>query len=92
MLASRMQSHGLPGYIQVTEAASILLKEHYLLQERGRVQIKGKGTMTTYWLTGQKSPLQASATIANFVALESNQEIFKDESPPKQALPNGFNV
>ncbi len=52
--ASRMESHGLPGSIQVTESTYELLRGKYLFEERGIVQIKGKGEMTTYLLSGRQ--------------------------------------
>jgi class 3 adenylate cyclase len=52
--ASRMESHGLPGCIQVTESTYQYLKDKYILEERGIVQVKGKGDMITYFLTGRK--------------------------------------
>ncbi|MEQ8756217.1 MAG: adenylate/guanylate cyclase domain-containing protein [Coleofasciculus sp. G1-WW12-02] len=52
--ASRMESHGLPGRIQVTRATYELLKDEYDFEERGVVLIKGKGEMTTYWLKDKK--------------------------------------
>ena len=52
--ASRMESHGLPGVIQVTESTYNLLKDQYNFVERGTIHIKGKGNMTTYLLTGKK--------------------------------------
>jgi adenylate cyclase len=52
--ASRMESHGLPGTIQVTRRAHELLRDRYEFQERGSVPVKGKGRMTTYLLVGQK--------------------------------------
>jgi class 3 adenylate cyclase len=54
--ASRMESHGLPGQIQVTAATYELLKETYVFQPRGSIDVKGKGEMLTYWLIG-KSPV-----------------------------------
>lgn len=53
-VASRMESQGLPGRIQVTEATYALLKDQYLLEERGRIFVKGKGEMVTYWLIGKR--------------------------------------
>ncbi|TAE55786.1 MAG: adenylate cyclase [Nostocales cyanobacterium] len=50
--ASRMESHGIPGCIQVSENSYHLLKEKYILEKRGSVEIKGKGQMTTYLLKG----------------------------------------
>jgi class 3 adenylate cyclase len=49
-IASRMESLGLPGYIQVTAAIYEQLKDHYLLEERGKITVKGTGDMITYWL------------------------------------------
>lgn len=53
--ASRMESHGLAGMIQVTEATYQLLRDRYLFEERGVISVKGKGEMTTYFLLGRKS-------------------------------------
>jgi len=46
--ASRMESHGLPGEIQVTEATYARARDRYGFTVRGEVDIKGKGRMTTY--------------------------------------------
>ncbi|MEQ9001858.1 MAG: adenylate/guanylate cyclase domain-containing protein [Coleofasciculus sp. B1-GNL1-01] len=52
--ASRMESHGLPGTIQVTTATYQDLQDQYVFQERGMIQVKGKGEMMTYFLIGKK--------------------------------------
>jgi class 3 adenylate cyclase len=52
--ASRMESHGIPGYIQVTAATYEQLRDRYLFEARGPIEIKGKGAMTTYLLIGPK--------------------------------------
>jgi class 3 adenylate cyclase len=54
-IASRMESHGLPGGIQVSEVTYKCLKEQYLFQKRGVIQVKGKGEMTTYLLISKQS-------------------------------------
>jgi len=51
--ASRMQTTGVPGCIQATERARELLGERYLFRERGSIQVKGKGKMLTYFLSGR---------------------------------------
>ncbi|QKQ76478.1 adenylate/guanylate cyclase domain-containing protein [Nostoc sp. TCL240-02] len=48
--ASRMESHGIAGSIQVCEATYQLLKDKYLFHKRGLIQVKGKGKMMTYIL------------------------------------------
>ncbi|CAN90731.1 putative adenylate cyclase [Sorangium cellulosum So ce56] len=55
-VASRMESSGEPGRIQVSEASYSLLARDFLLEERGLVAIKGKGAMKTYWLIGENTP------------------------------------
>jgi len=55
--ASRMESHGLAGAIQVTEAAYRRLRDTYDFEERGLVQVKGKGEMRTYLLIGRRAAL-----------------------------------
>jgi len=53
--ASRMESQGIPGAIQVTAQTYERLRDKYLFEERGVIRVKGKGEMTTYLLTGRKS-------------------------------------
>ncbi|HAX87740.1 MAG TPA: diguanylate cyclase, partial [Cyanobacteria bacterium UBA11162] len=50
----RMESHGLPGCIQVTATTYELLKDQYRFEEREPIQVKGKGEMITYLLKGRK--------------------------------------
>ena len=52
--ASRMESHGKPGKIQVSEDIYRRLKADYDFIERGVVDVKGKGQMKTYFLNGRK--------------------------------------
>ena len=63
-VASRMESSGIPGEIQVTRDAYQLLKPGYVLQKRGALQIKGKGEMQVYLLKGRKKPQQEAAPAA----------------------------
>lgn len=51
--ASRMESNGIPGEIQVTENTYNLLKTKYKFKERGNIEVKGKGKMKTYFLLGR---------------------------------------
>lgn len=52
-LASRMESHGIPGKIQVDEHTSRLLEGHFVLEDRGVIDVKGKGSVHTYFLVGE---------------------------------------
>ncbi|MDD1413572.1 adenylate/guanylate cyclase domain-containing protein [Dolichospermum sp. ST_con] len=49
-LASRMESHGIPGKIQVSEVTYLLIKDEFQLEERGIIKVKGRGELTTYFL------------------------------------------
>jgi adenylate cyclase len=49
-----MDSTGSENKIQVTEYVYSLIKQEYVLQERGTVKVKGKGEMRTYFLIGKK--------------------------------------
>jgi PAS domain S-box-containing protein len=53
--ASRMESHGVPGRIQVSFYTYELLRDKYEFEERGSIDIKGQGEMRTYFLTGPKT-------------------------------------
>jgi class 3 adenylate cyclase len=52
--ASRMESLGIPGKIQVTTDTYRRLQDKYVFQERGAIEVKGKGDMVTYLLVGRK--------------------------------------
>jgi guanylate cyclase len=47
-VASRMESHGLPGEIQITESTYQLVNEQYRCIPRGSIDVKGKGEMATW--------------------------------------------
>jgi adenylate cyclase len=48
--ASRMESHGIPGHIQVTARTYERLRDTYRFERRGPIEVKGKGRVTTYLL------------------------------------------
>jgi class 3 adenylate cyclase len=48
--ASRMESSGAPGQIQITEATYELVKGRFACRARGTIDVKGKGAMPTYLL------------------------------------------
>ncbi len=54
-VASRMESSGTPGRIQISSDTYELLKDRYIVEKRGQISVKGKGEMITYWLVGRKS-------------------------------------
>jgi adenylate cyclase len=54
--ASRMESHGLPGRIQVSEAYRALTQDAFEFEERGTTDIKGLDAAVTYFLIRERSP------------------------------------
>jgi len=54
-IANRMESMGVAKAIQVSQSTYDQLKDHYNLEQRGMIQVKGKGEMMTYLLKGRKA-------------------------------------
>ena len=48
--ASRMESHGEKGRVQISETTAALLGEGFDVEQRGTIAVKGKGEMKTFWL------------------------------------------
>ncbi|XP_015242377.1 PREDICTED: adenylate cyclase type 1-like isoform X2 [Cyprinodon variegatus] len=61
-VASRMDSTGVPGKIQVTEEVYRMLNRNYDLVCRGKVSVKGKGEMLTYFLEGKVQGIGTAST------------------------------
>src|SRR5262249_14942916 len=53
-LASRMESHGVPGRIQVTAAARARLEDAFTFVERGTIDVRGFGPMPVFFLEGAR--------------------------------------
>jgi class 3 adenylate cyclase len=49
-LASRLESHGLPGEIQVSDAVRQALADGFAFEPRGPIQVKGVGRLHTWLL------------------------------------------
>jgi class 3 adenylate cyclase len=54
--ASRMESHGSPGRVHVTNETKHLLERDFELEERGEIEVKGKGKMKTWFVKGRREP------------------------------------
>jgi len=52
-VASRMESTGTAGCIQVTDRVRRRLRDRYRFERRGRVQVKGKGVLDTWFLVAR---------------------------------------
>ena len=58
--ASRMESHGIAGRIQLSEATRQALTQPFNLESRGVIEVKGKGEMSTWFLSRPKTNHSAS--------------------------------
>ena len=63
--ASRMESHGADGVIQITRSTYDLIEELFLCEPGGRVLVKGKGEMEVFQVVGQKQIDQRSNSGSN---------------------------
>jgi adenylate cyclase len=54
-IASRMESHGLGGAVQITQATYELIKDEFLCEPRGTVNVKGKGEMDVWLVVSKKN-------------------------------------
>jgi adenylate cyclase len=52
--ASRMESHGTPGRIQITRATYELLGDEFECEPRGMIAVKGKGEMEVWHVLGRR--------------------------------------
>ncbi len=79
-LASRMESLGMPGRIQVSGAVEERLRGRYALEARGLVEVKGKGSLPTWFLVG--GPGDKKATAARRAAGERRDQSRGRGGPP----------
>ncbi|XP_017278056.1 adenylate cyclase type 1 isoform X2 [Kryptolebias marmoratus] len=86
-VASRMDSTGVPGKIQVTEEVYRLLNSNYDLVCRGKVSVKGKGEMLTYFLEGK---VQGVGTVTTSSVMRSSSLARRIHSCGKTSVPTNL--
>ncbi len=62
-LASRLESHGLPGEIQVSEAVRKSLGDSFVFEPRGLIEVKGVGRLETWLLKEERVAAATEASI-----------------------------
>ena len=72
-VASRMESTDSVGRIQVPEAMYERLKDDFVLQERGHIDVKGKGLMRTWYLIGRKAASETTEETTDLPARDSRK-------------------
>jgi adenylate cyclase len=55
-IAGRMESHGVAGRVQVSDSTRLLLGEPFLIEERGVLEVLGKGEIKTWFVRGRNTP------------------------------------
>lgn len=81
-VASRMESTGKAGNIQVVkETADILETFGFTLEQRGLVSVKGKGMLMTFYLLGKKPTAQQSSALAAATHVHTNPLAQQDDDP-----------
>jgi adenylate cyclase len=53
-VAARMETTGVAGKIQISQSVYERLKDQFVLEARGEIEVKGKGSMQTWFLVGRK--------------------------------------
>ena len=61
-IASRMESHGVAGRVQVSESTRRLLGEPFRLEERGALAVQGQGEVRTWFLSGRDGAVEPSGS------------------------------
>jgi class 3 adenylate cyclase len=67
--AARMESHGQPGRIQVTEATYRLVRDQFRFEPCGDVYIKGKGLMRTHFVARDEASCESNVRITDAIPL-----------------------
>jgi class 3 adenylate cyclase len=77
-VASRMESLGAPGRVQVSEAVMERLRGSYAFEDRGLIEVKGKGLAHTYFLEGRRAgdPVE--------LAIAAHQPRTLESGPPER--------
>ncbi|XP_078062073.1 soluble guanylate cyclase 88E-like [Mustelus asterias] len=80
--ASRMESNGVGMQIHISETTKDHLEhEPYIIEERGKIFVKGKGYMKTYWLKGKRdATFKTSAELRK--SSDQNDDNSQNESTP----------
>ncbi len=92
-IAARMESHGVPGEIHISESMAEKLEDKYLIAQRGWVEVKGKGLLQTFWLKNKEGTdisdeetLVLDVPVLKTTPAKSQAQVVS-QSPRKQSKP-----
>ncbi len=63
--ASRLESHGVPGKVQVSDAMRERLRDKFDFEDRGVIELKGKGPIAVHFLKGRAASVPVGAPAAS---------------------------
>ena len=84
--SSRMESNSLANRIQCSSRAKYFVHRQcpeLPIRPRGKISIKGKGEMRTYWINEERTP-SCAASINSVNSVESNKELGVSQRTPRQ--------
>ena len=93
-VAARMESHGVPGEIHISENMAERLEDNYLIAQRGWVEVKGKGLLQTFWLKSRETVdmsdedtlvLESPSVSDMSTTITSSQPTVTQEQPPRES-------
>lgn len=61
--ASRMESHGTSGHIQITEATYRLIQDQFICEPQGAIAVKGKGELAVWYVREARTTLPATPAL-----------------------------
>lgn len=62
-IAARMESAGIAGAIQVTDATARLIQDDFEMEERGEIEVKGRGKIKTWFVKSSKEAAKESVVV-----------------------------
>ena len=72
-IASRMESSGTAGRIQITRATYDLIEDEFVCEPRGTIAVKGKGEMETWYLLERRTTAAVGVAGGEMAALEATR-------------------
>jgi class 3 adenylate cyclase len=62
-IASRLESHGVVGRIQISQETARLIGDRFTTEPRGSIELRGHGAMPTFLVTGRVAPGRPAAPL-----------------------------
>ncbi len=84
--ASRMESHGTSGRIQITRATYELIADEFQCEPRGTIAVKGKGAMEAWYLVGRR-PSRASVPLGSATTAGTGNRSLRPSGHEPRASP-----